>query len=291
MALQPGDVVDERYRLLAKIGEGAHGVVFRARDLESREEVAIKFLKRELGLNSEYAQRMGREAVAMAQLRGTHAVYVHGMRQATDGTRYLVMEMLHGQNLEQFLQAAEARGGRLKVAKMLEMLRPVVDTLEAAHGQGIIHRDLKPANIFVIHRSAGGGVRLLDFGLVKLVEARGMTADGMVAGSPSYIAPEGWKGDPSALDHRIDVYALGVVIFRALASRVPFSSKSIVELMEWALAGPRPSLRQFRPKLPPEVDPWMAKCLAVEPDDRYQSVRQMWSALETIMGTQSRSPY
>ncbi len=279
---RPDDVIEDRYRVLEKVGAGAHGVVFRARDLETREEVAIKVLSKEVAKNQVFVARLQREAEAMARLRGTAAVYVHALRVSHQGA-FLIMEFLRGRDLQTYLERAEDRGGVMKPAGLLKLMRPVVHTLDVAHGQGIVHRDLKPSNVFILDRDAGKGiVRLVDFGLVKLVGAAGLTAQGQVAGTPSYIAPECWKGNPMELDHRIDVYSLGILVFRALAGRVPHKSRGMVDMLEWALRGERPSLHALRPDLPPEIDDWVQKSLAIDPDARYQDVRSMWSGLERL---------
>lgn len=282
---QADDVIEGRYRLLKKIGAGAHGVVFRARDLESRLDVAIKFLNAEIGKDVTYMARLQREAQAMALLRGTSAVYVHGLRTSVAGT-YLVMEYLQGRDLESYLDMAEQRGGVLKPDRMMQMLRPVIDTLETAHKQGVVHRDLKPANIFIVDRAAGGGVRLLDFGLVKMLDKAALTQRGQVAGTPSYIAPEAWLGNPLALDHRIDIYAIGVIVFRMLAGRVPHSSRGMAGMLEYALRGERPSLHALRPDVPHDIDLWVKRALSADPNARYQDIRSAWSALETVMAAQ-----
>ncbi|HEY2734635.1 MAG TPA: serine/threonine-protein kinase, partial [Polyangiales bacterium] len=237
MAYASGEVINNRYRILEKLGAGAHGVVYRARDLETRDEVALKFLGEGKALDPEYSRRIEREAIAMARLRGTHAVYVHALNLAQDGMLYLVMELLVGKDLEAFLRDAERVGGKLKKPKLLELLRPVVDTLEAAHKQGIVHRDLKPSNVFVVDQAKGGGVRLLDFGLAKMLDASTLTADGMIAGTPNYIAPETWQGKPRELDQRVDVYALGVLVFRALAGRTPAPDSNMLDICAWAMNG------------------------------------------------------
>ncbi|WP_437732208.1 serine/threonine-protein kinase [Sorangium sp. So ce1335] len=131
---------------------------------------------------------------------------------------------------------------------------------------------------------ARGGVRLLDFGLVKVMQADPLTREGAIPGSPSYIAPEVWKGRPQEIDHRIDIYSLGAVLFRTLAGRVPFSGASRVDILIAAARGPRPSLYAFRPDLPPEVDAWVARALAVAPEERFQDVRALWAALEPLLG-------
>lgn len=291
MAYKPGDVISNRYRILERLGSGAHGVVYRARDLETRGELALKFLGDGKGLDPDLSRRMEREATAMARLRGTSAVYVHGMATAPDGTLFVVMEMLYGKDFEQYLHEAEKVGGRIKAARLLEILRPVAATLEQAHGQGIIHRDLKPSNVFIVDPARGGGVRLLDFGLAKLLDASTLTRDGMIAGTPSYIAPEAWRGTSRALDHRIDVYALGVIVFRALSGKLPPPSSDLLEICRWATTGPRPSLHALRASLPAAIDPWIQRALAIEPAERFQSVAEALAALEATLGTRPTAPY
>lgn len=291
MAYKPGDVISSRYRLLERLGAGAQGVVYRARDLETRGELALKFLGDGKQLDAELCQRMEREAIAMARLRGTSAVYVHGMATAQDGALYVVMEMLYGKDFEAYLLEAEQVGGRIKAARLLEILRPIAATLAQAHAQGIIHRDLKPSNVFVVDPSKGGGVRLLDFGLAKLVGAGTLTNEGMIAGTPSYMAPEAWNGVSKQLDHRADVYALGVIVFRALSAKLPPPSSDVLEIYKWATTGPRPSLHAQRPSLPAAIDAWVYKALAIFPEQRFQSIAEAFGALESVLGARPVAPF
>jgi len=273
-------VIDDRYVLGRVIGRGGHGVVYAAIDRESGAEVALKFLNDSVAVDPHYNIRMLREAQVMAALAGTSAIRVHGLRTTADGALYLVMELLLGVDLDECLAAMEDQGRRLSVHRLFELLDPIVDTLEAAHGRGIVHRDLKPANIHVLH---AGGVRLLDFGLAKVMAASPLTGDGMIAGSPSYIAPEVWKGNPRVLDQRIDVYSLGAITYRALAGVVPFGGDSLIEKFQLATTGERPSLYAERPDLPPEIDTWVAQALAIDPEMRFHQVRGMWNALRAVL--------
>ncbi|HXK19815.1 MAG TPA: serine/threonine-protein kinase [Polyangiaceae bacterium] len=291
MAYKPGDVISNRYRILDRLGAGAHGVVYRARDLETRDEVALKFLGEGKGLDPELSRRMEREALAMARLRGTSAVYVHGIATAQDGMLYVAMEMLYGKDFEDYLHEAEQVGGRIKAARLLEILRPVASTLEQAHAQGIIHRDLKPSNVFIVDPAKGGGVRLLDFGLAKLLDATTLTTDGMIAGTPSYIAPEAWRGTSKNLDHRIDIYSLGVMVFRALSGKLPPPSSDVLEICRWATTGERPSLAALRASLPAAIDPWVQRALAIFPSERFQSIAEAFAALESILVIRPAGPY
>jgi serine/threonine protein kinase len=278
-----GRILDGRYQLLELIGQGNHGVVYRAVDLASRFEVAVKLL-RDVEANPEYYVRMVREARAMAALAGTSAVPVHGFGSDVDGVFYIVMELLAGVNFEEYLAKQESRGARLPLAQMVSLFDPIVATLEAAHERGIVHRDLKPSNIFLVDPKRGGGVRLLDFGLVKLMGARPLTRQGMVAGSPSYIAPEAWKGNPTKLDQRIDVYSFAIIIFRVLSGTVPFEAGDLFEKLTMVTTGKRPSLRALRPDLSPDIDYWVEQALAIQPDERFIRIRAMWTALRSTLG-------
>jgi serine/threonine protein kinase len=278
-------LLDDRYELHEVIGRGGHGVVYRAHDRNLGSDVAIKFLHDSMAIDPQYNIRMLREAQIMAALTGTSAIRVYGLNTTPDGALYLVMELLAGRNFDAYLGDLEDAGERLSVVRLFELLDPIVDTLEAAHVRGIVHRDLKPGNIFVLD---AGGARLLDFGLAKVMEAAPLTSSGMVAGSPSYIAPEVWKGNPRALDHRIDVYSLGAITFRALSGVVPFGGADILEKLNLVTTAVRPSLHELRHDLPPEIDDWVAEVLAIDPDLRFRQVRGMWNALRAIVGISRR---
>jgi serine/threonine-protein kinase len=277
--------LDDRYELQDVIGRGGHGIVYRALDRNLGTDVAIKFLHDSIAIDPQYNIRMLREAQVMAALSGTSAIRVYGLNTTPDGALYLVMELLTGRDFDTYLAELEDTGRRLSVYRLFELLDPIVDTLEAAHVRGIVHRDLKPGNIFVLD---AGGSRLLDFGLAKVMAASPLTTSGMVAGSPSYIAPEVWKGNPRALDHRIDVYSLGAIVFRALSGVVPFAGNDILEKLALVTTAERPSLHELRPDLSPEVDVWVAEVLAIDPDLRFRQVRGSWNALRAILGIPRR---
>jgi serine/threonine-protein kinase len=274
-------VLDDRYELQEIIGRGGHGVVYRAFDRVLGADVAIKFLHDSIAVDPQYNIRMLREAQVMAALTGTSAIRVYGLNTTPDGALFLVMELLSGRDFDTYLADLEDGGRRLSVYRLFELLDPIVDTLEAAHVRGIVHRDLKPGNIFVLD---SGGTRLLDFGLAKVMAAAPLTNSGMVAGSPSYIAPEVWKGNPRVLDHRIDVYSLGAIVFRALSGSVPFGGNDVLEKLALVTTAERPSLHRLRPDLSPEIDVWVAEVLAIDPDFRFHQVRGMWNALRGILG-------
>lgn len=277
-----GQVVGRRYQLLSVLGEGGQGAVYKARDLRDGDEVALKMLK--VGADAESTERMFREANAMAQLAGTAAIRVLDQQWTDDGAMCLVTELLEGQPLDACLEAIEARGQLASVQFVVSVLDPVVRTLQAAHQIHIVHRDLKPANIFVLSAARGGGVRLLDFGFAKFQRLKNLTAEGMVAGSPAYIAPETWRNRKDVIDHRVDVYAIGAVIFRCLTGAPPFNKPDLIQLLKEVTTAPRPSLHALRPDLPAAVDDWVQQALALEPDERFQGVFALWRAFRSVVG-------
>jgi eukaryotic-like serine/threonine-protein kinase len=276
-----GTVLGGRYQLLAVLGSGGQSAVYRARDRKDGDEVAVKVLLPTTDPSA--IERMYREAFAMSSLQGTAAVRVLHQVTDPDGTRGLVMELLHGCDLLDWLEARENRGQKVTGAELRALGEPLVVTLEMAHSVGIVHRDIKPPNIWMIDDAHGGGVRLLDFGFAKLTRNVGITDADSVAGTPTFIAPEVFMHGASKADSRADVYSLAVLFFRVLSGKVPFEAKSIYELLKKVTTAPRPSLHALRPDLSKDVDDWVQIALAVDRDHRFERVRAMWNALQACL--------
>ena len=177
-----GQVVSDRYVLAELIGKGGHSVVYRALDRQGGPNVAVKVLQDEFAANEEYSVRLVREHRVMTLLVGTAAVRVRGLATSPDGAVCVVMELLRGQDLDDLLADLERGRRRISISRLLEVLAPVVDTLEKAHELGVIHRDIKPGNIYVLDSDGPADVRLIDFGLAKIAGARPLTRDGMIMG-------------------------------------------------------------------------------------------------------------
>ena len=289
--LPPGSVIDGRYIVERTIGRGSHGLIYRAADGETGESLAVKVLVRETSDDPQFAVRLWREAQALKALDSSHVVKMYRFGTDPAGLVYMAMELLDGETLEEYLSGLEAFGDRMNAYDVMRVLDPVADTLELAHEKNILHRDLKPANIFIISAQVGGGVRLLDFGLAKLLRGArplgetqtqaSLTTAGMIAGSPNYIAPEMWKSE--APDQRIDVFSFGAVIFRALAGKAPFHGATIYQLFLQVCNAERPKLTPIRKDLNPEIDAWAARALALRPNERYQTVRELWDEFVRIL--------
>jgi hypothetical protein len=271
-----------RYLVGDVVGRGGYGMVYRGLDRKTGRQVALKMLSPEAGRDPDVVERMLREQQALVALTGTCAVTAIDLCRLESGAPCLVMEWLEGQDLEQMLSAWEAAGQRGSSELLLSLLAPITGTLERAHGIGIVHRDIKPANVFVTN-GATPTARLLDFGLARMRSAAPLTAAGMVMGSPSYIAPETWRGDSAQLDGRADLFSLGVIVFRWLSGKLPFDAPDLVGKMLQVTTGARPSLVALRPDLPGSLDAWVARALAIDPKDRFQSGPELRDALASAL--------
>lgn len=272
--LLTGQVIAQRYDVLAVIGRGGQGTVYRAFDRWTQRSVAVKVLAANAARDATVLERLMREQQAMHALRGTAAVEVFDTCRHSGGEICLVMELLLGEDLDQHLAELAQWNRRMPLERIVEIVEPIVSTLETAHACGITHRDLKPANIFL---REDGSVRLLDFGLARLKNAVPLTAAGTVVGSPSFMAPEAWSGLSDFMDERADVYSLGVILFLMLTGQLPFSGVSVHAKYLSATTGTHASLLQLRPDLPRRIEAWASRALARDREQRFQNVTALWS--------------
>lgn len=275
-----GQVIGQRYELLEVVGRGGQGIVYRARDRWMERAVALKLMGSKAVRGPQVMERLMREQHAMIALRGTAAVELFDVCRGNEGELCLVMELLRGVDLDEHLYTIEQRRERLPLPRVVEIFDPIVSTLTTAHAAGILHRDLKPANIFLLE---GGGVKLLDFGMARLKKSAPLTAAGTVMGSPSFMAPEAWQGVSDLMDHRADVFSLGVILFRVLAGELPFGGTSIQEKFLRTTSGARASLHQARPDLPRAIDDWAATAMALDREQRFGNVNALWSAFLAVL--------
>ncbi len=273
------------YRVKDKLGEGGMGAVYRADHTLLGRQAAIKVLLPSLSANEEVVTRFFNEARAVTSIADPGIVQVFDFGYHSDGSAYIVMELLQGEALDVRLR----RLGRLAPADALRLMRQAASALAAAHGKGVIHRDLKPENIFVIGDPAvTGGERpkILDFGIAKLTNdapGRGMTRTGTMIGTPVYMSPEQCSGAAN-LDHRADIYSLGCVLMCLLTGAPPFAGTGIGELIVAHLREPAPAPSSRVPGLPREVDELVGRCLAKRADDRYPSMTELARALGAAEG-------
>ncbi len=263
------------FQILRKLGTGAMGAVYLARQRSQQRLVALKVLSRALSERRTYVQRFDREAEVMARLDHPHIVKLYGIGEE-QGLHYLAMEYVDGWTLTTLL---DRRGGHLGVADALHLILRCADALSHAHGLGIIHRDIKPSNIMV---SQLGQVKLADLGLARPVETDlSLTESGLGLGTPHYMAPEQARSAKRA-DPRSDIYSLGSVFYRMLTGALPFEEDSAVELLLAKEQGIFPTARRRNSDVPPRLDLMVDKMLAADPRYRYQNCAELTRDLEGL---------
>ena len=276
-----GRVISDKYGVNAVIGEGGMGAVYEAEHLTIGRLVAIKVLHPTNAKRSDAVQRFHHEARVAGSIGHPNICEIYDVGKLEDGSPYMVMERLHGEALAERV----AREGALPWMDVIDIVVQVLSALVAAHGKGVIHRDIKPENIFLSARSGVAPVaKLLDFGISKVGntdEDLHLTRTGMVMGTPYYMAPEQARGDRT-IDHRIDLYATGAVLYECLSGRRPFSAPNYNALLVQILSGSPKPLREVRPALPPGFTPIVDKALAKNRESRFQSATEFLDALVTL---------
>jgi eukaryotic-like serine/threonine-protein kinase len=270
------------YTIEAPIGAGGMGEVYRATDTRLNRDVAVKVLSSHLTTESSAKQRFEREAHTASALNDPHICTIYDVGEH-EGQQFLVMELLEGQTLKQYMD-----GQALAAGQVLRLGIQIAGALQAAHGKGIIHRDLKPANIFV---TMGGEIKVLDFGLAKLLRqadqdatlSLALTESLAVLGTLPYMAPEQLRGENT--DARTDIWALGTVLYEMATSRRPFSEELAPRLTDAILHNPPAPLHALNRATPAELERIILKCLDKDPENRYQSAKELVVDLRRLEAT------
>jgi len=279
--LVAGQIVAGRFRLERRIGLGSMGSVWGARHLGLNAPVALKFMSHALAGDPVALARFEREAQAAARIRSPHVVQVldHGI---DDGTPFIAMEWLEGEDLGARLR----RAGCLSLPEAAGLAVQAARALRAAHEAGVIHRDLKPSNIFLARVDGEEVVKLLDFGVAKVAlephrPASEATATGALVGTPDYMSPEQVRGSKQ-LDHRTDLWSLGVILYLALTGKKPFAGESLGEVIIKICTAPITPATTFVVSLPPTVDWFFEVACARDPARRFQSASDMAAAFAAL---------
>lgn len=279
-----GAVIAGRYRLTSKLGQGGMGTVWRAVHLALGSEVAVKLIDSSFAANPEVRTRFVREAQAAAQLRGPHVVQI--LDYGVDGdTPFIAMELMVGETLSERLDLV----GRLSPEDTARIVTEVSRALGKAHELGIVHRDLKPENIFLVHNDDTEIAKVLDFGVAKKTsfgtENAGMTSTGAVLGTPYYMSPEQAEGLKD-LDHRTDIWALGVIAYECMVGVRPFDAETLGGLFLAICARPKPVPSLVLSGLPSGFDAWFEKCTARLLVDRFATAREAAATLRDVVAGQ-----
>jgi serine/threonine-protein kinase len=274
-----GKVVDQ-YVLIEPLGQGGMGLIFKAEQKRIKRHVAVKLLSPDHISNEVSIQRLQREATAMANLKHPHIATVFDMVISNDAHPWLIMELIEGTSLKTILQS----DGKVSPERVVNIFLQVADAMDYAHANGLIHRDLKPDNIMLTLEYTGDYVKVVDFGIAKIVDAepgeQSLTAQGQSMGSPFYMSPEQCSHQ-SAPDFRSDVYSLGVIMYECLTGVLPIKANSLLEIA-WLKSNEPPK------PFPPELKAWTKletltlACLAADPEKRPQTMAQVRDSLAQI---------
>jgi len=283
--LLAGQMVGE-YAILGPLGAGGMGRVYSAEHPVIAKKAAIKVLHPELSVNKEAVDRFVQEARSVNQIGHPNIVDIFSFGTLPDGRNYFVMEWLRGESLRDRVERQ-----RMPVPDVLAILETITLPLEAAHEQGIVHRDLKPDNVFLVDiKDDRPQVKLLDFGIAKLMGTQGMqrTQTGNMLGTPGYMSPEQARGEN--VDYRTDIYALGAVAFELLTGELPFVASNAADMIAHHLLQPPRSAHALDPTVPPELDALVVRMLAKAPHER-PSLDQIRNEMRALRMLSPASPY
>ena len=282
-----GKVLGNRYKVIRRIGVGGFGAVFEAEDTKIGKRVAVKVLARELVSDSAMLTRFRQEAEASTKVGHENIIDITDFDRTSNGYYFLVMEYLEGTDLGSIIRA----GDRLAISRILGVMIQVARSLYAAHNKGIVHRDLKPGNIFLIDRAGTPDfVKVLDFGISKFMEldeeSSRLTKTGQIIGTPLYMSPEQALGEED-LDHRVDVYSLGVIMYELITGQPPFTAVNYLGIIAQHASDPPKPPSKVRPDLeiPPQVETIILKAMAKQPEERFSTMAEMEGALIHALAT------
>jgi serine/threonine-protein kinase len=287
-----GRTLNGRYRVIRKLGEGGFGAVFEGLQTATGRSVALKVLHPHNVQDATVVARFRREAEACSKLRNEHTVTIYDFDETEDGVLYLAMELLRGRSLQQI----ERDDGTLDPLRVLRILDQVADALGEAHALGIVHRDMKPENVMIEPRDGEDFVKVLDFGIAKIVSADAskgqpaLTAVGQTLGTLEFMSPEQLRGKD--LDGRSDIYALGMMAYEMLTGELPFKeAKSSTDVIQFHLQTPAPPPSSLRPelKLPPEVDQIVLKMVAKSRDERHEDTAALRQHIQEVLAASEKS--
>jgi eukaryotic-like serine/threonine-protein kinase len=284
-----GSVLAGKYRIDRLLGVGGMGAVVEAHHEQLGQQVAIKFLLPRSGSNTRLAARFLREARTASKLKSAHVARVFDVDSRADGTPFMVMEYLHGESL----RARFLRDPKLSATSIVDDLMEACVALAEAHALGIVHRDLKPANLFLAEGTGASTVRVLDFGISKVLDAAGdadvITLD-LPIGSPPYMSPEQLT-EPASVDHRTDIWSIGVVLYEGITGQLPFEGDTFARICANVLQGqPKPIDDAWLAPFP-RLGPIINRCLAKDREQRFPNIERLCQALLPEAGERGKRAF
>src|SRR5437588_6584816 len=272
--LQQHNVLGQRYEILALLGQGGMGAVYKAKDREVDQIVALKVIRPELANNPALIARFKQELILARQVTHKNVIRIYDLAEA-DGIKFITMEFVAGEDL----RALAHEKGKLTPQEAVEVMRQVCQALDAAHSVGVIHRDLKPQNIM---RDKTGRVLVMDFGLARTLEGSGMTQTGALVGTMEYMSPEQALGKD--LDQRSDLFAAGLILYELLTANMPYTADSALASLIKRTQERAAPVSDHDPAIPHTLTSVVGKCLERDAKARYQTANEIIAALESWQG-------
>lgn len=289
--MEPGTIINQ-YKIISAIGKGGMGEVYLAEDAKLNRKLALKILPSEVAADKDRMQRFVQEAQAAAALNHPHIAHVYEIGHYGD-IHFIAMEYVDGRSFHDEIHAEKT-----ELRRLLKYLVQVADGLAKAHAAGIVHRDLKPENIMVTY---DGYAKILDFGLAKLIESGGLapltspeqseadtailrqlSTPGMILGTAGYMSPEQAKGKIDEIDNRSDIFSFGCILFEAATRRRAFDGDTLIKSLHSLIYEPAPQIKDFSPNAPQDLQRIVRRCLAKDPEDRYQSIKEVAIELKDL---------
>jgi serine/threonine-protein kinase len=262
--------LESRYQILKELGRGGMGLVFQAYDKQLKEQVAIKILSPLLSSDPDALERLKREVSSARRITHPNVIRIHDISEL-NGLHFISMEYFEGITLKDYIK----KTGSLSLMQAFNLASQICDALEAAHRQGVIHRDLKSQNIII---GPTNHVKIIDFGLARSENVEGLTATGLIMGTPEYMAPEQVAG--KTVDERADIYSLGIILYEMLTGRVPFTGDSAIAVGFKQLKEDPCKPSEINPQIPSEVESVILRAIQKNPLSRFLSVGELKSSLE-----------
>ncbi|MBN2145374.1 MAG: protein kinase [Candidatus Aureabacteria bacterium] len=286
-----GNIFNQRYEIIQKIGEGGMGVVYRAKQLSTGKIVAVKIIHSAVE-DFNTIQRFKREVKLQSMLQHPNIVNVFDFSETDDGKHYFVMDFVEGKSLKQILNDS----GVIPLDKFFELSMQICDGIQYAHNKGIIHRDLKTDNIFVVALSHQNIVKILDFGLAKAIDIPdadqlSVSSTGITLGTPHYISPEQAKGDSSRIGPGSDLYSLGVILYQMLTNRLPFEASTPWGIIHKHIHDDPTPIKTYNTHISRELEKIIMKCLQKLPENRFLSVLDLKREIEKVKAKTKIKPY
>lgn len=284
-----GVTLDGRYTVRRRIGEGGMGIVYEAEHAIIGKRVALKVLRRDYSSRPDVVERFKQEAQSASRVDSPHIIDISDFGETPEGDSYFVMEFLDGEDLSNRIREGQSLNADLAIDIALQCC----DALGAAHAAYIVHRDMKPENIFLTTRRGNPAfVKIVDFGIAKMNDVsadaptmKKLTKTGMIFGTPEYMSPEQAAGKP--MDHRVDIYAMGIILYEMFAGTVPFLGDTFMGVLTKHLFDSPPTMKEVNPnaEYPAAVESIILRCMQKDPDDRYQTMEELAEALRSCQKT------